>query len=481
MFSIVCLTLPSLGAWPRRCNQEPWLLSRSSLDAAIANLGDAGRMRRLIGRLRQGENITVTAIGGSITAARPVMIRGGMSWPRAVVDWLAARWPPRHGHHRLINAAVAATPASYHVMCMQNRVPASVDLILLELGANADVRRRWEAGALEALIRRALSWPSAPAVVLVDWLNVRKYEWHRHGGADPARHDKEFDYNALSPRTVLQQLASWYRVPRLTAAAALVHSDRANVSVYRHEEFAFDWNHPNACGHRMMAELVQHYLLLVEATLREPFASDSSPLLLELRAGRHGLPPPIDTAYWVDDLEGYTCTSGDQLQHISSGDFEFVQSDPDDPRGNLKPGLLSMRIGDIEDLTVYSVHAEVVIGYLVSYSHRMGNAHVKCIGDCKCNGALLIGHHNVTSSTMVATGIVIRNGPLRRCQLRVEHVAAHHSTHQNSDRSTKGGFAITAGASQLEGSKFKLLSVMVTPPGQPLRGTSPCTNTHRCR
>ena len=231
---IACVAKPSCLSCV--CDDGPWLLDRPSRDAAVSNLGDTSRARILLQRLRRGEDVTVASIGGSITHGHGS--RGGVEWSRAVFDWLSARWPAAHGEHRYVNAAVAAVPPGYHVMCMQDRMPARVDLLLLELAANSDVSQTSSAGAMELLIRRALRWPGAPVVLLVDWLSIRP--WGRSAAMPPpppplasraaaqarsVRRD-EWEYYAQSARTVLRQMAAYYRLAHLSSAAALIHLDR---------------------------------------------------------------------------------------------------------------------------------------------------------------------------------------------------------------------------------------------------------------
>ncbi len=65
--------------------------------------------------------------------------------------------------------------------CLCRHLPRSIDVVLVEFAANDDAQPRWEPQleskerrAFERLLRKLLSLPSRPAVVLVN-----AYHWHR--------------------------------------------------------------------------------------------------------------------------------------------------------------------------------------------------------------------------------------------------------------------------------------------------------------
>ena len=58
-----------------------------------------------------------------------------------------------------------------------------------------------------------------------------------------------WDYYAASEGSLLDKLASYYRVPHVSSTPALWHADRAGMPGVRHEELAADWNHPSPKGH----------------------------------------------------------------------------------------------------------------------------------------------------------------------------------------------------------------------------------------
>ena len=166
---------------------HPWLLDRIHRDAGVANLGSVERALPLLARLRRGVNVTVAAIGGSVTAGHGATVdptqefpshgagRKNRGWARMFFESMERHWPPSQGGaHVFANGAIPAVPPPYFLMCMHDCVPSRVDLLFVELAMNSDGRRRNHAGAVEQIVRRALRWPGRPVVILIDWID----RWH---------------------------------------------------------------------------------------------------------------------------------------------------------------------------------------------------------------------------------------------------------------------------------------------------------------
>ncbi len=122
------------------------------------------RLQSVLKRLDAGQPITVAVLGGSITtgyAAQPPRENG---WAGQLSRWLG-----RRGSVRFINAGVSGTDSAAAVQRLQAHVlDAQPDLVVLEFGVND----QWldpavRASSYEALLRRLLSAPRPPAVVVL--------------------------------------------------------------------------------------------------------------------------------------------------------------------------------------------------------------------------------------------------------------------------------------------------------------------------
>lgn len=460
------------------------LLPRPSRDAAIANLGELTRIHRVLDKLRDGQNITLAAVGGSITLGSGYKHRPGgalgrrftpppgyglknMGWSRIVFDRLAARWPPMAGLHRYANGAIGAVQPPYFAMCLHLCLPSSADIIMLEFSCNSgntEARR-----GMELLVRRALAWPGSPAVVLVSWTDG----WYGQQRAANAsgRGSMQAAYNSdwhigagETARNYYQRLAEYYRLPHVSARGALWRSDRENTPGMRFEDFAADWNHPNAYGHTLIAEMVEHYFVVAQR-LRQPDAAAEAARRETSREMKTtedvGLPVPIDPRYAaVDPSTEHVCLSEASLKaaaqpvrsHSARGGFTWVTHDPDDPEARRKPGYLSASPGDVLRLQLPRVYEVIFLGALVSYGEHMGFMRVTCVGGgCACAPLIVQGRHRDRTSVVVNVPLPLaRSVAGESCTLQLEHVRAE-------------------GRPPSAPSKVKLLSVVVAPPGGNVR------------
>jgi len=122
------------------------------------------RLQNVLRRLDAGQPVTVAVLGGSITtgyAAQPPQENG---WAGQLKRWLDLR-----GSVRFINAGVSGTDSAVAVQRLQAHVlDAKPDLVVLEFGVNdAWLDPTVRASSFEALLRRVLGAPQAPAVLVL--------------------------------------------------------------------------------------------------------------------------------------------------------------------------------------------------------------------------------------------------------------------------------------------------------------------------
>ena len=209
---------------------------------AVARDGDGDRLSALVNKLRRGQSITAVAVGGSISTREyagctrnvgAVAGEGGpgcsygRGWARMVVDFLNAVWPPRDGsRHHLVSFGRTGGAADGFVDCLTTHLtnlsrhgmdvdqpPASADgaddsmaadagqtsrrppkehsrtapsapadLFLLEFTITGFASSGNSAAPLEALVRRLLALPGAPALLAVNFFPLlanKESAWER--------------------------------------------------------------------------------------------------------------------------------------------------------------------------------------------------------------------------------------------------------------------------------------------------------------
>jgi hypothetical protein len=215
------MTLPSL-LQPNHADKRDWqqldtsdfFVPKLARTRSIVYYGSNERLRFKLHQLRNGQNLTVAAVGGSITGG---VYAEGMDkiWVTRMMKHLEQVRKPDYGHFHLANGAVPGTISQFMSTCVRVHVPESADIVVIEyamndpwdgIGMEHDYRK-----AFERLIRKLLQYPRHPAVVLVDAYSYRAAKGR---------------YWASSESAYLE-LATFYNLPLVSVKAGCFHLMRS--------------------------------------------------------------------------------------------------------------------------------------------------------------------------------------------------------------------------------------------------------------
>ncbi len=262
---------------------ESWYLQ--VLERAQMSLGNSLRLKNVIARAQAGEEITIAAIGGSITE--------GAGAGRYLDCW-AVRTAERFGEAygtdggknvHLVNAGVGGTPSTFGLMRYQRDViertedPDGLpDIVIIEFSVN-DWGEPTGHRCFESLVRTALDQPNRPAVILL--FAVFK--------------------NGFNLQDELKRIGEAYDLMMVSIR------DGAFPEVGDHwtaEEFFHDDYHPSSLGHAVMADCL--LAAIGSANNLETPAQDISPAGAAFGADWVGL----KTVYAGRETEGVTVSRG---------------------------------------------------------------------------------------------------------------------------------------------------------------------------
>ena len=271
------------------------------VNAAVTNLGDLKRLRRLFSDLDAGRAITIAAAGSSVTsdfggqiaemqrntAAR---LGGGQrrfaencgqctkhGWLLDVFHWINSTWP--HAGHRIVNNGnPASTIQTYHA-CLGSKVEPQADLVVVEPISTGGPRPRdlqrvndWRA-TFEMTLRGFMLLPRSPAVVL---LNV--FNWCVHdpdlcnranltatntsGGVTPWTYHTLVPAYHLSFDADARDVGEYYQLPVVSSRGLFFHS--AASGRVRPTELTKDRTgvHPTPKSSRCLSDALVHLLKL---------------------------------------------------------------------------------------------------------------------------------------------------------------------------------------------------------------------------
>ena len=97
----------------------PPRLTLPELRRTVSHEGDLLRLQCVLQRLRDGENVTIGVIGGSISAGTSVRVRANQSglFHKQATEWLQSAYPAAKIVH--FNAAMPAIPPYYMEQCLR--------------------------------------------------------------------------------------------------------------------------------------------------------------------------------------------------------------------------------------------------------------------------------------------------------------------------------------------------------------------------
>ena len=234
------------SVWP----QANTLLNSSLVASGIEHAGIDARLSCVRAALLAGRRVSMSAVGGSITAGSSYAAGSGSAadflYHRKVAFALNKRFPVAggHAHH---NGGVPGTGPTYMEHCVHDHLAADVELVLLEYAVNTDR----SPASFERLLRKLLSHPRAPALIVVNahrWRAIRPHDgrtdkcWSRKWPLDMARNRTQWAAqtmgkinhvgkpdNLAADEDEIAALCRHYDVPLVSMRAALVGAVRARA------------------------------------------------------------------------------------------------------------------------------------------------------------------------------------------------------------------------------------------------------------
>ena len=353
--------------------------SEALLSRGIANLGDQGRMDRVRQALRRGHPVLVAALGASVTsdyagidgdsqALHPSVCAGALrqcgrgcrwaGWLQDTVDSLRAALPK--ALVTAINCGLPGSPLSFAAPCLESHVPASADLVVVDA---ATIRSSPQSA--EAILRRLLSLPRQPAVVLLHFFHwcATNRGCDAPPGVEPWSH-AHMAANWLAGARMerdLTDLAAYYGLPALSLRAAHYHAALNATRAGEHPGegrgpraswLTKDGLHPTRRGNRQIAALLSTFLLApLPMSPEQPLPlSPPPPLHLSLPPPLHattrddvsGAPP--GAAHVADQCFGWSGPEAVPELERHEG-WRLVSEHPAHRAASPRPGLVSSRAG----------------------------------------------------------------------------------------------------------------------------------------
>ncbi len=226
------------------------------LERSLVQTGNNARLKKAIDRAKNGEDVTIAFIGGSITqgaGAVPIHTQCYAYQTFKGLCALAGKGTEENIHY--IKAGVGGTPSELGMLRYDRDVlrdgAVTPDIVVVEFAVN-DEGDETKGECYDSLVRRILASPNKPAVILL--FAVFANDWN------------------LQER--LSVVGETYRLPMVSTRDTVVeqfYKKSGQGRVVTKSQFFYDCYHPTNTGHKIMADGL---LKLMKAVDESPMDTD---------------------------------------------------------------------------------------------------------------------------------------------------------------------------------------------------------------
>jgi hypothetical protein len=218
------------------------------IEKSLMQNGNDDRLRRALSKAQSGEDVTLGFIGGSITQGAGAVPINEKCYARIFYEDFAKRYM-KGGECIFVKAGVGGTPSELGMIRFERDVlrdgKAEPDIIVIEFAVN-DEGDETQGVCYESLVRKALSLPWKPAVVLL--FAVFSNDWNLQDRLSPV--GRNYDLPMVS---VLDAVSPQF--PLLPSEGRIMSKN----------QFFYDVYHPSNLGHQVMADCLSNLIDKVSA------------------------------------------------------------------------------------------------------------------------------------------------------------------------------------------------------------------------
>lgn len=216
---------------------------REMIARSFLSGGNNFRVKRVLEKLRAGEDVTIAYLGGSITQGAGAVPIQDMCYARRSFEGLCERYAGG-GHTQYIKAGVGGTPSQLGMLRYDRDITrdgaVKPDLVVVEFAVN-DEGDETRGVCYESLVKKLLDQPQKPAVILL--FSVFANDWNLKDRLVPIG----FRYQ-LPMVDVLEAVSPQFALPR----------DGGRVLSKR--QYFYDVYHPSNLGHKIMSDCLLYLI-----------------------------------------------------------------------------------------------------------------------------------------------------------------------------------------------------------------------------
>lgn len=316
---------------------------------SLVSIGNTARLQRVFDKINNGEKITVSYLGGSITqgmnATKSELCYAGVS--SAWLDEVFAKNNSASGVN-YVNAGIPGTPSTLGLLRSTKQLlfedtesgeSLEPDIVFIEFAVNDGTDPQSKV-MYESLVRKTLSREKHPAVILIFTVLENGYSAQDH----------------------MKEIGEHYDVGMISVKDAItpeIEAGRMNFS----GDYASDEAHPNNVGHALIADFIKYYFDKAAERIGEKPEEEIPELPEKWKYGFY-----------------YSGIKNIELAEIENGSFERKDIDC----VTYKEGYVHEKTGN-EPMTFTGDFSKLLIAYRQYKNENYGAAEVIIDGKHKCN------------------------------------------------------------------------------------------------
>ena len=322
VFTVLVLLLGSTaqGEEKKTMFEKEWYLQ--ALKDSVMSTGNNARLKKVIDRARNGEQITLATIGGSITEGAGASTYGECWASRFAVRFGNAYGVNNGANVKLVNAGVGGTPSTFGYMRYNRDIVGRVraedadglpDVVVIEFSVN-DWQEPTHHRCYESMVREILEAPNEPAVILL-------FAVFRNG---------------FNLQDELKKIGDNYGLMMVSIKDGFYGQIGKKI---KPEGFFADDYHPTSLGHRIMTDcLMQAIADAEEAETDDPQDIDVTPVYGTSFMGLKTIYGDTETEEFTVERGGFTGSDSNSYRNQPVGQVcgKNFFHDTDDPAEPLK-------------------------------------------------------------------------------------------------------------------------------------------------
>lgn len=205
---------------------------------SFLSYGNDGRIYNKLSKALNGEKITVAYLGGSITEG--VGGTPDTCYAKLSFDYIAESFG-KGDNVEYINAGVSGTPSVLgNLRVKKDVLDKNADIVFIEFAVNDGMDQLYK-DSYESLVRTVLKQENEPAVVLLFTVTKTGHTCQEH----------------------MSQIGEYYGLPMISVPNAIQPEIESGSMTWA--DYSNDEAHPNAEGHRLVAEFIEYWFEMFKA------------------------------------------------------------------------------------------------------------------------------------------------------------------------------------------------------------------------